>query len=252
MNGPVTPPALLATADELDALAYGLAGAGFPGAGFPGLGPTLVAAAAPEQRAAVARRLTGGLRMRGIVQSCAGGWQVAPAYRELLDATLDPDLVVGVRVRTPAASTMTLVSRGRGAVVLHEATTDGDHRLRHSPTDLLTTVRDLLAAPAHPPHGAGAERLTRTELRRRVEHGPAAPFTHAVAGCRYAARVTPFGGAADGTYHAASAVLLAAESGPLWTVEVHDDTVAAEPVDDVTAWLRQLLLEPVPARANRG
>ncbi|MEV4133845.1 hypothetical protein AB0J72_16955 [Dactylosporangium sp. NPDC049742] len=248
MNRPVAPPALLATADELDALAYGLAGAG-----FPGVGPTLVAAAPPEHRAAVARRLTGALRMRGIVQSCVGGWQVAPVYQDLLDAVLDPDLVVGVRVRTPAASTMTLVSRGRGTVVLHEATADGDHRLRHSPADLPTTVRHLLAAPARPPCGDGAERLTRTGLRRRIEHGPMTPFTHAVADCRYAARVTPFGGAGDGTYHAASAVLLAAETGPLWTVEVHDDDlVIAEPVDDITAWLRHLLLEPAPARSSRG
>jgi hypothetical protein len=259
VNGPGgsgAPPVLVATADELDALAYGLAGAG-----FPGVGRTLVTAASPEHRAVVARRLTGALRLRGIVESCAGGWQVAPAYRELLDAVLEPDLVVAVRVRTPTASTMTLVSRGRGAVVLHEATVDGDHRLRHAPTDLPTTVQHLLDVPARPPGGSdgtsgGAVRLTGTDLRRRIEHGPATPFTRAVAGCRYAARVTPFGGTDDGTYHAASAVLIADAESPLWTVQVHDDDiVTAEPVDDLAAWLHHLLPDltaPADARSNRG
>ena len=120
---------LTATADELAALAWGLAGTA-----FPGTGPTVLEDASGDDQPAIAAALVRGLERRGVVEVCGDSPVVAPRYERLLTAVLDPDEVLSVHLlsRTPEHR---LFSIAGDDVVVHRRDRQGFHRIERARED---------------------------------------------------------------------------------------------------------------------
>ena len=114
---------LTATAEELAALAWGLAGTA-----FPGTGPTVLDGASGDERAALAAALVRGLERRGVVEVTGDAPAVAPRYEPLVSAVLDPDEVLSVHRLGPAREHR-LFSVAGDDVVVHRRDRQGFHRL---------------------------------------------------------------------------------------------------------------------------
>ncbi|MEV7230353.1 hypothetical protein AB0M79_25540 [Polymorphospora sp. NPDC051019] len=248
-TGSLGPLALRASADELDALAYGLTGVG-----FPGVGPSLVTAAAETHRAVVARRLLGSLIVRGVVEEAPDHWRISPAYQDLLATVLDPRQAVSVRVRTPDSSAMAIVCQGPAGVVVHGAGPGGTHELRRVDDDLDTAVVTLLGVPDDDIIGTRNDdrpvRLRYSALLRQLDEPvgvTACGFVAALADYRYTAKLIPFGRTGE-TYHVSSAVLVAGGTGPLWAATVQPDAATDDPGTDADGWVTARPLLPADLR----
>ncbi len=242
---------LLASAGELDALAYGLAGTG-----FPGLSDSPLSAVEPAGRGALAHQLALPLTLRGILDVRGPQWSVEAAYRPLLAAVLEPDLAVRVHRRTAReAATVVLCARS-GQVARHDCDSRGIHRLSWLPGTLADAVVAQLALPGTageavpataetlaatagtPPAAAtaaGPVRLRYRALLRELDRADPADhgsFVAALIEPTYQARLTWLSHRA-GSYGEHSLTVLAVDAGPLWTVAVEPD---GEPGGD-DGWL---------------
>jgi hypothetical protein len=222
----VTAAELIATADELDALAFGLTGEP-----FPGTEPSLLDAVRPQQRPLVAARIVRSLALRDVVRWGPDGPVVTEAYRPLLAGRITPHIEVAVRVATPASARLAVACRRDSTVVVHTCE-GGVHRIRADTRDLADVVMTLLALPAdvadRPAGAHGGGRLRYQDLL----HGTgSAPLAQAIGDYRYAAKlicVQP--GCVTTT------AVLAAADGPVWLATVAPDDegddawVSAQPV----------------------
>jgi hypothetical protein len=198
---------LHATADELDALAFGLCGTP-----FPDTGPTLVAAAAEEHRGLVAARLLQSLALRGVVVDSPQGPAVAPVFQPLLYCRLAADVTVIVRVRTPESSSMAAICERDGSVVVHSADPDRVHHLSEVGLPLLDSVLAQLDPPAL------AEPADRPLWMRYSDLASADnPFAAAVRDYSYAAKIIKI------SSQLATAALVVGKSGHAWLANVEPD-----------------------------
>ncbi|GIH08523.1 hypothetical protein Rhe02_65900 [Rhizocola hellebori] len=198
---------LHATADELDALAFGLSGAP-----FPDTGPTLVAAAPEEHRGLVAARLLRSLALRGVVVDGPHGPAVAPVFQPLLHCRLAAQVTVIVRVRTPGSSAMAAVCECDGSIVVHSADPDGVHHLREVRLPLLDAVLAQLDPPPLAKPGDRPLRMRYSELDSADN-----PFVSAVRDYSYAAKIIKI------SVEMATAALVVGRSGQAWLASVEPD-----------------------------
>ncbi len=204
----MTAATLHATADELDALAFGLSGVP-----FPDTGPTLVAAAPQEHRGLVAARLLKSLALRGVVVDGPQGPMVAPVFQPLLHCRLAADVTVLIRVRTPASSSMAAICVREGEVVVHSADASGVHHLRQVSLPLLDGVMAQLDPPAST---AGPD--DRPLWMRYSDLASAGnPFVSAVRDYSYAAKIIKI------SAEVATAALVVGKTGQAWLASVEPD-----------------------------
>jgi hypothetical protein len=209
---------LVASPDELDALAFALAGTR-----FPGLGPTLLQRVGDRDRGTLARRLLLPLAARGVLDPGGPLWTVAGPYRRLLSAVLEPDVAVCVHVRRSGSSGTAIACQRDGVLVLHDADPAGWHRLALRAGTLTGAVLDLLdAPPASGKAQGGPVRRRYSAVLRSLADPPAEPFVAALLDHDYAAKLTLLGHR-SGTYQAQSLAVLGAPGCPLWIVEVEPD-----------------------------
>ncbi|MBB5867364.1 hypothetical protein F4553_000743 [Allocatelliglobosispora scoriae] len=231
----MTGPDITATADELDALAYGLTGEP-----FPGTEPTLLDAVAAEHRPMVAARIVRSLALRGIVEEGPDGPAVAPGHRDLLACRLAPETEVTVRVGTPTSSRLAVACRRDGEIVVHTTDGHGIHRLRSlGRTELTEAVLALMALPAdvctRPPSAQPSRRARYQDL---LHGGDTSPLAETIAAYRYAAKLVCVH---DGSV--TTTAVLAAADGPIWIATMDPDA------DGDDGWV---LAHPIAGADLRG
>lgn len=218
---------LRATADELDALAFGLCGEP-----FPDTGATLVAAAPQEHRGLVAARLLRSLALRGIVVESPQGPSVAPGFQALLQCRLAAEVTVLVRTRHPGSSAMAAICAHGDLVVVHSADRDGVHQLRSSELALARCVVAQLDPPAFEATDDRPLWMRYSDLATAVN-----PFAAAVRDFRYAAKLVKI------SAELATAAIVVGADGHGWLATVEPDDSA----DDGWLFARPLHADELPA-----